>query len=110
MGRIVIVGYKPKPGMQSALEAVVNKHWLMLHREALVSDRPAHLMRASDGTVVEVFEWLSVQSIERAHRNAAVQALRSEFAAVCDCVPVGRLAEAGELFSEFESLPAADLA
>jgi hypothetical protein len=33
-----------------------------------------------------------------------VQALWSEFAAVCDFVPVGGLAEAARLFSEFESL------
>lgn len=106
MGRFVIVGYRPKPGMQPALEAVVARHWALLRQQALVSDRPPHLMRAADGTVVEVFEWLSPQSIERAHNNAAVQALWSEFAAVCDHVPVAQLPEAGRLFAEFEPLAA----
>jgi hypothetical protein len=106
MGRFVIVGYRPKPGMQAALEAVAARHWDVLRREALVSERPAQLMRAADGTVVEVFEWLCVQSIERAHTNAAVQALWSEFAAVCDYVPVAQLPEAARVFSEFDALPA----
>ena len=105
MGRMVIVGYRPKAGQQAALEAVVTKHRGVLRHEALVSEHRPQVMRAADGTVVEVFEWLSAQSIERAHNNAAVQALWSEFAAVCDIVPVGLLAEARQLFSEFEALP-----
>ncbi len=106
MGRMVIVGYRPKPGLQTELEAVVGRHWGVLRQQALVSDRPPQLMRAADGTVVEVFEWLSVQSIARAHHNAAVQALWSELAAVGDCVPLGQVPEAARLFSEFEPLPA----
>lgn len=104
MGRFVIAGYRPKPGMQPALEAVVARHWEVLRAEALVSDRPSQVMRASDGTIVEVFEWLSAHSIQRAHSNAAVQALWSEFAAVCDHVPVGHLPEAARPFAEFDAV------
>jgi hypothetical protein len=104
MGRFVIVGYRPKPGMADTLLAIVGRHWNVLRREALVSPRPAQLMRATDGTIVEVFEWLCAQSIERAHNNAAVQALWSEFAAVCEPVPLAQLPEAGQLFAEFDSL------
>jgi hypothetical protein len=104
MGRIVIVGYRPKPGQQAALQALVSRHTQVLREQALVTDRPGWVMRAADGTLVEVFEWLSTHSIERAHSNAAVQALWAEFAAVCDYVPVGQLPEAGSLFSEFEAV------
>ena len=104
MGRIVIVGYRPKAGQAAALEALLARHWTVLHEQALVSPRPPVVMRAADGTLVEVFEWLSSQSIDRAHDNAAVQALSSESLAVSDFVPVGQLAEAGQLFSEFEAL------
>lgn len=106
MGRIVIVGYRPKRGHQSSLLALLARHGQVLREQALVADRPPCLMRAADGTVVEVFEWLSPQSIDRAHANAAVQALWSEFKAVCDFVPVGQLAEAGQPFAEFEALSA----
>lgn len=104
MGRYVIAGYRAKPGMQPALEAVVAKHWQVLRREALVTEQPAQLMRAGDGTIVEVFEWLCAQSIERAHNTASVQALWAEFAAVCDHVPVGQLPESGRPFAEFDAL------
>lgn len=104
MGRIVIVGYRPKPGQQAAVQALVSRHGQVLREQALVTDRPGWVMRAADGTLVEVFEWLSTHSIERAHSTAAVQALWAEFAAVCDYVPVGQLPEAGSLFSEFEAV------
>jgi hypothetical protein len=104
MGRIVIVGYRPRAGQGPALQALVARHWQVLREQALVTERPPSVMRATDGSLVEVFEWLSPQSIERAHANAAVQAMWSEFAAVCDFVPVGQLAEAGQLFSEFEAI------
>ncbi|MFO1328298.1 MAG: hypothetical protein U1F56_13140 [Rubrivivax sp.] len=106
MGRVVIVGYRPKPGMEVALAALASRHWSVLREQALVSERPPQLMRAADGTVVEVFEWLCAESIERAHHNAAVQALWSEFAALCDYVPLAQVPEAARLFSEFEPLPA----
>ncbi len=104
MGRFMIAGYKPKPGMASALQQVLRKHWPMLRDQALVTERPAQLMRAADGTIVEVFEWLSARSVERARQNAAVQALRAEFAAVCEPVALARLPEAAHATAEFDAL------
>jgi len=62
-------------------------------------------MQAKDGTVIEVFEWCSLEAIERAHTNLAVQALWGEFEAACEYVPLASLAEAQHMFSEFEPLP-----
>jgi len=86
------------------LLAAVEKHWRVLAAENLVSERPPYVMRAMDGTVVEVFEWLSSSAIERAHKNPAVHALWAEFGAACDYIPLGSLAEAQEMFAEFEAL------
>jgi hypothetical protein len=68
----------------------------------LVTERPAYVMRAADGTVVEVFEWQSAEAIAKAHSTAAVQALWAEFGAACDYRPLGGLAECQQLFAEFE--------
>jgi hypothetical protein len=61
-------------------------------------------MEAADGTIIEVFEWLSVEAIQSAHSNPTVQQMWDEYAEVCDYVPIGSLAEAGNLFSGFELL------
>ena len=79
MGRFVIVAYAPKPGMTDALLAAVRKHLQVLRAENLVTDRPAYVMRAADGTVVEIFEWQSNEAIEKAHSTPVVQALWAEF-------------------------------
>lgn len=100
-GRIVIVAYKPKKGMQAALDALTRKHYRILQEAGLVSDRTPIAMHAADGTVVEVFEWKSAEAIQQAHGHPAVLAMWEEYAAACDYVPVGQVAEAGNLFSEF---------
>ncbi len=105
MGRFVIVAYTPKPGMDQELAAVVSKHLQVLKAEALVTDKPAYLMRAADGTIIEIFEWRSAEAIHQAHSNPAIQALWGEFGAACDYTPLAKLAEAQQMFAEFEPLP-----
>jgi quinol monooxygenase YgiN len=104
MGRFVIAAFKPKPGKQEQLLAVVAKHWKVLHEQGLVTDRPRYALQSTDGTVVEVFEWRSPEAIETAHHNPAVQTLWAEFEAVCEYVPLTALSESQQLFSEFEAL------
>lgn len=104
MGRFVIVAYKPKPQMDEKLLAAVKKHVAILRAENLVSDKPAYLMRAKDGTVVEVFEWRDAAAIEAAHKSPAVLALWNEFGAACDFVPLTSLPEAQQMFAEFDAL------
>lgn len=104
MGRIVIVCYRPKPGREADLARLVNGHFDMLRSRGLVTDRPPVAMQAVDGTIIEVFEWASAEAIEQAHADPLVQKLWSEFAAVCDYVPVADVAGAKDLFSEFTPL------
>lgn len=104
MGRSVIAVFRPKPGKDRELFDVVSRHWRVLCGQGLVTERARHVMRAVDGTIVEVFEWRSAQAIEQAHRDPLVQALWTEFEAACDYVPLASLAEAQQLFPEFETL------
>ena len=104
MGRFVIAAFKPKPGQQALLAAVVSKHWRILRELDLVTERASYAMQAKDGTVIAVFEWHSADAIERAHTHPAVLALWAEFDAACEYVPLSSLAEAQHRFSEFEPL------
>lgn len=101
MGRIVIVAYRPKPGREGELERLCAEHVPLLRSEELATGRNPVLMKAADGTLVEVFEWASGEAIEAAHRNPAVQGLWARFAKVCEYVPVASVPEASRLFSEF---------
>ena len=104
MGRIVVVGYKPKPGRESELEALLATHLPILKAEGLVSDRESIIMRSEDGTIIEVFEWKSKAAIESAHANLKVQEMWQAFSSVCEYVPVSQVAEISTIFSEFTPL------
>jgi hypothetical protein len=104
MGQITIVAYKPKLGKAEALKTLTKTHVPRLKKEGLVTDREAVIMEAKDGTIVEVFEWLSAEAIQSAHKNPAVLQMWGEYAEVCDYVPLNTLAEVNDMFAGFAPL------
>jgi quinol monooxygenase YgiN len=103
-GVIVIVAYRPKPGKEGELLDLVRSRVPTLRKEGLATDRAPIIMRARDGTIVEVSEWRSQKAIDAAHKNPNVLAMWNKFFAICDCVPFKTLAEAEEMFPNFEPL------
>lgn len=103
MGEIVIVGYKPKPGREAELDALMRTHVQRLRDEGLATQRASVLMKSQDGTVVEVFEWVSQEAIDSARHNPRVVEMWEEYSEVCDYVPLTDLPEAHDLFAQFES-------
>lgn len=101
-GVCVIVAYRPKAGKESELLELVRKRVPTLLKEGLVTDRRPTIMRARDGTIIEVSEWKSRKAIDAAHKNPNVLAMWNNFFALCDCVPLNTLAEASEMFAGFE--------
>lgn len=101
MGRIAIACYKPKPGQEQALRALVATHVSTLRSIGLATERVPIVMQAADGTMIEVFEWASSDAIAAAHSHPVVGKMWQAFGAVCDYVPIGSVAEATQMFSEF---------
>lgn len=101
MERIVIVGYKPLPGKESALITLAKAHWETLNAEGLVSQRQPVLVQSSDGTVIEVFGWKSKEAMDSAHSNPAVQEMWGQYAEVCEYTPLEKMEEFKSLFAEF---------
>jgi len=101
-GVCVIVAYRPKPGKEQELLAIVRSRVPTLRKEGLVTDRVPVSMRAKNGTLIEVSEWKSREAIDAAHKNPTVLALWDRFFAVCDCVPLQTLPESSEMFAGFE--------
>ncbi|HWM23729.1 MAG TPA: antibiotic biosynthesis monooxygenase [Chthoniobacterales bacterium] len=103
-GIIVIVAYRPKPGRDKELLEIVRNRVPTLHKEGLVTDRVPVIMRAKDGTIIEVSEWKSHEAIEEAHQNPRVLAMWDKFFALCDCVPLKEVPEAETMFAGFEPI------
>jgi quinol monooxygenase YgiN len=103
-GIVVVVAYRPKPGRERELLDLVRSRVPTLRKEDLVTERVPVIMRAKDGTIIEVSEWKSDQAIEEAHKNPRVLAMWEEFFALCVCVPLKSVPEAGTMFAGFEPL------
>jgi quinol monooxygenase YgiN len=103
-GIVCIVAYRPKPGHEKALLEIVRNRVPTLRMEGLVTDRVPVMMRAKDGTIIEVSEWKSREAIEDAHKNPRVLAMWDKFFAICDCVPLKTVTEAETMFAGFEPL------
>jgi hypothetical protein len=104
MGSISVACYRPRPGCEQALLELVRDHLPPLRAERLVTDRAPIVMRAADGTIVEVFEWVSQQAIAGAHENPTVLELWKRFEAVCWYETPSNLAEFQHMFAHFEPI------
>jgi quinol monooxygenase YgiN len=101
-GVIVIVAYRPKSGRERETLDLVRSRVPTLHKEELVTDRAPVIMRARDGTIIEVSEWKSQEAIDAAHKNPNVLVMWNRFFEVCDCIPLNTLSESAEMFAGFE--------
>jgi quinol monooxygenase YgiN len=102
MGSISIACYKPRPGCEEALRELVRNHLPLLRAEGLVTERPPIVMRTANGTIVEVFEWVSQEAIAAAHHNPLVLDLWKRFEALCWYETPSNLPEFQNMFSHFE--------
>lgn len=102
MGSLVIAVYRPKPGQEAALEALALEHTPALQAWGLATPRAPILGRARDGSIVEVFEWVSMEAVERAHTDPRVLELWGRFDAVCTYSKLAELSETQDLFAHFE--------
>lgn len=105
MGVTVMALFRPKPGQADELMACMRDHLPILRAQGLATDRPPTWLRAGDGTLIEIFEWMSHAAIDAAHVNPEVARLWARYAACCDYVSLSDLPEARAMFPEFEFLP-----
>ncbi len=76
----MLCSYRPKPGREDELFALVRRHWPALHAAGLVTSEPAIVYRATDKRsgrtfFVEIFSWADAQASASAHETRAVRAI-----------------------------------
>jgi len=102
MAHTVIAVYRPHADKGEALLELVKTHLPTLRKEGLATETASVVLRASDGSLLEIFDWVSGEAVEAAHTNEAVQAMWERFATVCDFATLDSLAEAEKVFAHFE--------
>jgi len=101
---VVIAVYKPRPGKESELANLVRGHVPRLRAIGLVTEREPIAAVAADGTVLEVFEWLSEDAIARAHAHPVVREVWREFEACCWCETPSNVPDLQRMFVSFTPL------
>ena len=101
MGRFVIAAYRPRSGKETQLLEAVRDHHPILHGQGLVTERPPYILRAQNGTILEVFEWKSKEAITAAHTNPVVLKMWERYAEACEYVPLANVKECSDMFAEF---------
>jgi hypothetical protein len=104
MGSIAVACYKPRPGHEQELLALVRNHMPPLRSQGLVTDRTPIVMQCADGTIVEIFEWASQEGIQAAHTNPVVLDLWKKFEAACWYETPANIPEFKNMFSHFEPI------
>lgn len=100
--KIVIAMYRPHEGNDEALRDLIREHLPTLRRYELATNRPAILMRAEDGTYLEIFEWASADSAERAHEHPAIAKIWEGMGALGDMPMLSQIDESKRTFPHFE--------
>lgn len=100
----VIAAYRPKTGKLHDLRELVRSHVPRLRELGLATDSVSHLLEAADGTLLEVFEWVSAEAVSTAHEHPEVLVLWEQFASLCDHVSPASVPECAELFPHFKPL------
>lgn len=99
---VVFALYRPHPGKDAELRKLIREHLPVLHRLELVTERPTLLLRAKDGTYIEVFEWRSAESARVAHEHPEVARVWEGMGQIADFLSLDALPEAKEPFCHFE--------
>jgi hypothetical protein len=104
MGIVSILLYKPKEGKEEELKKLIKSHVPLLRGLGLITFSQTYIARSVNGTYVEIFEWASPDSVEKAAKHPDIQALREKFMNVCDYQTLSSLEESNEEFPRFNSV------
>jgi hypothetical protein len=101
---LAVAAYKPKKGQELALMELVNRHLPKLRELGFATDRQNYIAKSQDGTVIEVFEWTSMDAVDAAHQHPAVSDIWEKMALIADFNPLNTLSEFKSPFSDFKIL------
>jgi hypothetical protein len=82
----------------------VRKNTPLLASLDLITARPPILMKSADGTILEVFEWVSALAKRKAHKNQEVMALWTRMMELGKNVTLKTVTESGDVFANFKPI------
>jgi predicted enzyme related to lactoylglutathione lyase/quinol monooxygenase YgiN len=101
-GCVVIGTYRPKQGKDQELLALLDQSFHALRASDLLGYYPRSVLKAAEGAYLEIFEWMSPDSMDQAMKDQSIQAVWKKIGDICEMLPISSLKEAAKPFAEFE--------
>lgn len=101
---LAIATYTPKAGHEKELFELVKRHLPVLRELEFATDRSNYIAKSQDGTIIEVFEWTSLDAINAAHQHPAIANIWEKMTLIADFHPMTTLPEGKKPFPGFELL------
>ncbi|OOE12731.1 hypothetical protein [Fictibacillus arsenicus] len=98
---ITMALYQPHEGKEEQLNEVLKNHIKTLEAEKLITQREPIRAIASDGTVIEIFEWRSEHAKDAAHESRNVMKVWNEIMEIAEIKSLSSLVEANHPFPNF---------
>ena len=102
--QIVFAMYRPNAGRDTELRALIARHLPALRKLGLVTKRDPLLIRAADGSYIEIFEWISNEAARRAHEHPEIAEIWEQMGIVGSFGKLRDLSEAEREFPHFEPI------
>ena len=96
--------YKPFEGKEEELKSLLKKHFPVLREYELITDRVPLVVKTGNGTYIEVFEWESEDSVNRAHDHPAVADIWEKMGQISEFTTMNKLSESEGMFPHFEPI------
>jgi hypothetical protein len=103
MGLMGIVAYRAKEGKERKLLSLIRKHAPLLKSLGGISEA-SFLMKSSDGSFIEVFEWRSMEAKRQAMKSEKLWELWGEMEEYGTKVKLSSVPETREVISNFKSI------
>lgn len=100
--KLAFAMYKPNEGKENELKEILKEHLPILKEYGLISAKETYTIRAKDGTIIEIFEWLSEEAKVIAHQHPAMRQLWGRMMAICTFPAMQDLDESKKSFPNFE--------
>lgn len=102
MPRVGIVLYRPRKGKEEELLKHMRDAFPMLRRNGFITDRKVTGMKARDGRVMVVFEWVTAEAMDSAGEHPEVQEYWMEADRISSFEKPADLPELQRLLPDFE--------
>jgi hypothetical protein len=107
---LITIGiYKAHKGKKKELMELMLQHQPLLRKEGLLTEKEGFIGLTQDNSIIEIYEWKSIGSVQQAKKNPRVQELWKKVHKISDSLGMNKITESKKSTPGFRSLKKSEL-